>query len=273
MKTCFYNRPSGAVSWMDMVDLSAEYGFDCLEIFTSGEFSQPDREFAHRFREYADEKGIKICCLSSFVDITGGDSREQVSRMKCFAEIAAVLGSPYLHHTICPDFEHPETVFGRREESFAKGVAGVREIFDHAQKIGVRTIYEDQAFIFNGLQGFGAFLETVDRPVGVVADFGNIRQQDEEILDFIKKFAHSIVHVHLKDSVLHPAGTTPPKGSYPTKSGRIIEEVAPGTGTVPLGEGIALLKELGYDGVCSLEWNTTDDTLRDTVVERVKGWL
>lgn len=272
MKTCFYNRPRG-FTWMDMVDLSAEYGFDCLELFTSGEFAEPDPEYAKKFRKYADERGVKICCLSSFVDLTGDDSPRQVERMKGFAEVAALVGSPYLHHTVCCDFEHPEKVLRRKDELFAKGVAAVREIFDHAQKYGVRAIYEDQAFLFNGLEGFGKFLAAVERPVGVVADFGNIRQMDEEILDFIRAFAPQIVHVHLKDSCLHGACCLPPKGAYPTKSGRLIQEVVPGTGTVPLREGIALLKEIGYDGVCSLEWNTPDAGLRKTVVDRVKDWI
>ena len=81
MKTCFYNRPGG-FTWMDMVDLSVEYGFDCLELFTSGEFAEPDLKYAEKFRKYADEKGVGICCFSSFVDLTGDDSARQVERMK-----------------------------------------------------------------------------------------------------------------------------------------------------------------------------------------------
>lgn len=272
MKTCFYNRPRG-FTWMDMVDLSVEYGFDCLELFTSGEFAEPDLKYAEKFRKYADERGVGICCFSSFVDLTGDDSARQVERMKAFAEVAATVGSPFLHHTVCCDFAHPERILRRRDALFAKGVAGVREIFDHAQKYGVRAVYENQAFVFNGLEGFRGFLAAVERPVGVVADFGNIRQMDEEIPDFIRAFAPQIVHAHLKDSRLHGACCLPPEGAYPTKSGRWIEEVAPGTGTVPNREGIALLKEIGFDGVCSIEWNTSDAGLRKIVVDRVRDWM
>ena len=240
MKTCFYTPHSACRSWREMIDLSAEYGFDCLEFFTNMELSEPDPDAARKLRAYADKKGIKACCLSSFVNLTGEDSEHQTARMK---------------------------------EFFEKGVAAVREIYDYARKFGVRTVYEDQAFLFNGVAGFDRFLQAVDRPVGVVADFGNIRQMDEEILDFIKAYAPRIVHAHLKDSLLHPADATPPKGAYPTVSGKWIQEVVPGTGTGPNREGIVLLKELGYDGICSIEWNSVDGALRSSVVDRVRSWM
>ena len=273
MKTCFYTPYASCRSWREMIDLSVEHEFDCLEFFTNMELAEPDPEAARRLRAYADEKGIKACCLSSFVNLTGDDSALQISREKGFAEVAAILGAPFLHHTICCDFQHPEQALSRKEEFFEKGVAAVREIYDHAQKSGIRTIYEDQAFLFNGIAGFDRFLKVVDRPVGVVADFGNIRQMDEEILAFIKAYAPRIVHVHLKDSVLHSADATPPRGAYPTVSGKWIEEVILGTGTVPNREGIALLKEWGYDGICSIEWNSVDGALRSSVVERVRSWM
>lgn len=116
MNTCLYNRPSKDTTWMEMIDLSAEYGFDCLEVFTGNEFTEPDETFAEAFRKHADEKGVKICCLSSFADITGDDADLQIARMKGFARVAAIIGSPYLHHTVCRDFEHPEAILSRKEE-------------------------------------------------------------------------------------------------------------------------------------------------------------
>ncbi len=273
MKTCFYTPFAECKSWKEMIDASVECGLDCLEMFTSLELSEPDLETAKQLRAYADGKGISICCLSCFIDLTGDDREKQIQRAKGFTEVAAILGSAYFHHTICPDFLHPEAVECCREELFEKGVLAVREIYDHGQTVGVRTVYEDQAFIFNGVEGFGRFLDAVDRPVGVVADFGNIRQKDEEVLNFIRRFFPRIVHAHLKDSVLHPAGSPQPKGGYPTQSWKWIEEVVPGSGTVPNGEGIALLKELGYDGICSIEWNTPDKALRKQVVDTVRGWM
>ncbi len=272
MNCCFYSTPQNITSWLDMVDLAAEFGMDKLELFTRLDFAEPDPEFAKKFRAYADEKGVSICCLSTSQDLTGPDAEKNIARVKAFAEIAAILGCPYLHHTVCPEYRDKEKVDTRKDELFAKGIAAIREIYDHAQTFGIRTIYEDQGFLFNGLEGFNRLLKEVERPVGIVADFGNIRQLDEEILPLLQACFPQIAHVHLKDSVILPAQPEDSGYGYPTRDGKWVQEVEPGTGTVPLTEGIALLKELGYRGAYSIEFATTDPTLRQKVVERIAAW-
>ncbi len=268
MNCCFYNTPQTVTSWYQMVDLAAEYGMDKLELFTRLDFAQPDPEVAKKIREYADRKGVSICCLSTSQDLTGAEGEQNIARVMAYAEIAALLGSPYLHHTVCPEYRDATKVLCRREEFFTKGVEAVRRITDHAQRYGITTIYEDQGFLFNGLEGFGRLLAEVDRPIGMVADFGNIRQMDEEILPLIRAYHQKIYHVHLKDSVILPAQPSNTFG-YPTVNGKWVQEVEPGTGTVPLAEGIALLKELGYKGAYSIEFATTDPAICRRVVDRV----
>ncbi len=271
MKICLYSPSAAQPSWFDMVDLSARCGFDTLEIFADREFSEPDWEFAKKFKQYADQKGVKICCFSVFSDLTGPDAEAQIKRMKDFAEVAALVGSPLLHHTVCPNFKDPAPVEQNREDLWEKSLASVREIYDYAKDCcHIHTAIEDQGFLLNGVGNFSAFLAQVGRNVRVVADFGNIRQADQEILPFIRAFAPRIAHVHLKDSVLHDQKVS---HSYPTKTGRWIEEVTPGTGTVPLKEGIELLRQVGYNGICSLEWNSEDDALLQKTMGYVKDLL
>ncbi len=271
MKTCFYTPSAAQASWFDMVDLSARYGFDSLEIFADREFSEPDWEFAKKFKQYADEKGVKICCFSVFADLTGPDAERQIPRLKGFAEVAALVGSPLLHHTVCPNFQDSAYVEQHREELWAKSLAAVAEVYDYAKDCcHIHTAIEDQGFLLNGVGNFSAFLAQVGRNVRVVADFGNIRQADQEILPFLRAFAPRIAHVHLKESVLHNQRVP---HSYPTKSGQWIEEVLPGTGTVPLKEGIDLLRHLGYRGICSLEWNSPDEALLAQGVDCIKNLL
>ncbi len=272
MNCCFYIMPQEIRSWLEIVDLAAAQGMDRLELFTNREFAEPNPEFAKKFRAYADAKGISVCCLSTSSDLTGPEAEENIRRVKAFAEVAAILGSPFLHHTVCPEYRDPHKVLSNREPLFAKGLAAIREIFDHAQTFGVRTIYEDQGFLFNGLNGIGRLLAEVDRPVGLVADFGNIRQIDEEILSFIQAYSDRIAHVHLKDSILSPAAPVTSSYGYPTLNGKWVQEVEPGTGTVPLAEGIALLKERGYKGAYSIEFAAADPALRKTIVDRIAAW-
>lgn len=260
MKFALYSAPRGTRSQAELIDLSAAMGLDSLEIFSSMEFARPDFDEARRIRRYADERGVSICCFSVYIDVTGDDRREQLDRLRAYAHVAQILGSPYLHHTLCSDFKHPQRIAEGREVFFARAVEGAREIYDYAASLGVRAVYEDQGFLINGIDGFDAFLRAVERPVGVVADFGNIRQANEEIVEFIHRFAPHVVHAHLKDSVILPATTDQPY-HYPTLAGSLIRETAPFAGTVPLAEGIDALRRCGFDGVCSLEYGTADPAL------------
>lgn len=272
-KLAFYNRPfPGVTSYFDLIDLSAQYGHSAFEGFNHMELKQPDPEAARRIRQYADAKGISCCCFSVYADIVGENATEQIDRMKRFAEVAQILGSPFLHHTIAPHAKKENLQGDELDRLFAKGVAGVREIFDYAQELGVRCVYEDQAFLFNGVERFGRFLREVERNVGVVADVGNICQMDQEILPFLHQFHQRIVHVHLKD--MKPVGADHPK-ALTTWNGNFFAETPVGTGTVKLAEAIDTLRQYGYDGYYALEYGAPQDDSPeiDLALEKIKKWL
>ena len=177
-KIAFFTKPYPWVrDHQKLIDEAAAHGLSTVEGFNDGEFALPDVEAAKRLRAYADERGVHFCCLSCFADLSGEQAAETVKRMKGYALIAEILGAPYLHHTVIPEYNAPAHVLPYREALLRRGIDGVREIFDFAAEHGVCAAYEDQGFILNGVQGFGDFLERVDRPVGVVADFGNICQK------------------------------------------------------------------------------------------------
>jgi len=102
-KLCFYTPPFPHVkSYYDMIDTSVQYGFDSLEGFCCFEFATPDVEAAKRIKEYADSKNIKFSCFSVFTHFAAGE--ENIKKLKGYADVAKILGSPYLHHTIVGEF-------------------------------------------------------------------------------------------------------------------------------------------------------------------------
>lgn len=256
-KICFYTQPFPRVqSYKAMIDLAAEYGMETVEGFCQFEFETPDIEKAKEVRRYADEKGIKFSCFSLFCNLVGEDSSEQIERLKKYADICAVIGSPFIHHTIANELDEPQNILPFKNEFWEKGIAAVREVYDYAEKIGVRAIYEDQGYLFNGAEGFGKFLREVDRNVGVVADFGNIYHVEEEITDFIKLTRDRICHVHIKDVMIAPQQLG---GGLRTSKGNFMHEAFLGEGCVKFREGMNLLREMGYNGYYSLEYGAPDD--------------
>ncbi len=257
-KLCFYTTPFPRIkSYYDMIDISAEFGLSYLEAFSMWEFLGKDIETAKKVKAYADSKNIRFSCFSVFINLVGADSDEMLEKLKGYAEVAAVLGSPYLHHTIVSECVEPDNVVPYKEEFFEKGVAAVREIYDYAEKLGVKTVYEDQGYIFNGIDGIGRLIDTVDRDIGIVADFGNIAQSGDDLLEFIEKYSDKIVHAHIKDVTI----TDKPVSGYSLKTinGKFMTEAVIGEGDVKIKEALALLREHGYTGCYGIEYGAKDD--------------
>lgn len=249
-----YTPPcSNMVSYYDVVDFALEVGLSKVEIYNTFELAQPDTAFAQKLRAYADERNVKFVCVSLGINLVE-DTQHNLALAKQYAHVAAILGAPYFHHTIALDFEDSEKVAANYSRYYEIGVAAARELYDYAKDLGVRTVVEDQGFIFNGVDNFRRFLRDVDRDVGIVADFGNIMFVDERIEPFIREFAKSIVHVHVKDYIATPktAPTRPPE-SYVTRGGNYLQNCPFGCGSVNFAEALRLLRDIAYTGPIALE--------------------
>ena len=254
-RLCLYISPfSSTNSYLEMVDIAANYGFSYLETLNQYELATPDESFARRLRAYADQKGVRFGCVSVGVNLVGEGRHEQVELAKRYVDIAVILGSPIFHHTIAVEFEHPEAVLSHFDTFYAQGLAAVREIADYAAARGVRTVCEDQGFLFNGVENYGRFLNDVERNIGTVADFGNIMFVDEAVENFIPVFADHVRHVHLKDYILtakEERERQPDENR--SRDGNYLRNCLIGEGAVDFDAAFAALKAMNYSGLFSLE--------------------
>lgn len=252
---CLYMPPLTTIgSYREMVDYAAAHSIRCLETLNILDLSAPDLQVARDLKAYADSKGISFPCVSVGLSLVDDDREEAIETVKRYADIAKILGSPYLHHTIALNFSEPQKIANNFEVYYQRGIAAVREIFDYAATLGIRTIYEDQGFLFNGCKNFSRFLQEVDRNVGVVADFGNIQFVDEHVEDFISKFSDRIVHVHAKDYIV-TNGTSREilPGEYTSKGGNFLRGCLIGEGSVHTEDAFKALQAIGYKGFVALE--------------------
>lgn len=252
---CLYMPPLTSIrSYKEMVDYAAAHGIAKLETLNLLDLSTPDLEVARELKAYADSKGISFPCVSVGLSLVDDDRAERIEEVKRYADIAKILGSPFLHHTIALNFSEPQKIADNFELFYARGIAAVREIFDYAATLGIRTIYEDQGFLFNGRETFARFLKEVDRNVGVVADFGNIQFVDENVEDFIPAFADRIVHVHAKDYIVTPGGSRQIQpGEYISRGGNYLRGCLVGEGSVHTDTAFKALQAIGYQGAVALE--------------------
>ena len=252
---CLYMPPLTTIgSYREMVDYAAAHSIRYLETLNILDLSTPDLQVARDLKAYADSKGISFPCVSVGLSLVDDDREEAIETVKRYADIAKILGSPYLHHTIALNFSEPQKIADNFEVYYQRGIAAVREIFDYAATLGIRTIYEDQGFLFNGCKNFSRFLQEVGRNVGVVADFGNIQFVDEHVEAFISKFSDRIVHVHAKDYIVTD-GTSREilPGEYTSKGGNYLQGCLIGEGSVRTEDAFKALQAIGYKGFVALE--------------------
>ena len=273
-KIAVYSVPRPNVrSYFELIDAVSEYGAKALEGFCHFELAVPDFDNAKRIREYADKKNIVCPCFSVFADLSLGDPGEMVEKLCRFADVAKILGSPYLHHTIIGECVDYGRVLGRKEELFELGIKAVREITDYAASIGIKTVYEDQGFIFNGVEGFGRFLSAVERDVGVVADMGNICQCGGNIHDFISAFGNKVCHVHVKDWNIYDS--KPDRNVLPALNGKFCADAEIGLGGIDIARAVEQLKALGYSGYYAVEYTSPDENGASYLrgLERLENWI
>ena len=264
MELGIFGLPSQTMTFMEAVDYAVEAGIDALEPYPAHEFAEPTDEAvakAKEFGEYAKSKGININCFSMGINITVGDKiAESIERLKGYARVAAAMGSPFLHHTLLPMLVHSNEENPKFDELLCRAVKGIREVYDYAESVGIRAVYEEQGFVFNGCERFERLLNAVDRDIKMVADLGNIKFVGEDPVDLIGRFAPHIVHVHVKDYLYKPATANfPGEEWYTARNGDYLRGTIVGHGTIDFVTCCRILIGSGYTGSFSLEYDGKED--------------
>ncbi len=254
-KIVLYAAPfSHITSYKDMVDVAVKYGISYIEPLNILDLSSPDFEVAKDINNYIKEKGLSVPCFSVGLDLAGENSEKMTENLKRYADIAKLFGSPYLHHTVAFNFSDPDLMLSQKELLFRRGIKAVREVNDYCKSIGIKAIYEEQGFIFNGIDGYERFVTELDRDYGVVADFGNILFCDDTFEDFLTRFSDKVVHVHLKDYKILEKGTFDENDYiFKTVNHNALTDSPLAKGSVNYDKAFQILKKIGYNGYYSLE--------------------
>ena len=214
------------------------------------ELRTPDMAEAKRLGAMARARELKIPCFSAAVAFL--EKHDTVQRLRGYTQICSELEIPYLHHTIAKDFTVWDLSDREREDRFQRCVEDVLAICDYAAALGVRTVIEDQGFVFNGAENCLRLCSLSDERIGIVADVGNCLFVDEQPQHFIRAVGPRICHVHLKDYLV----TDAPHGekrSYRTKGSKYLTDERIGAGHIDYDAVMDAFDAVGYGGMYALE--------------------
>ena len=258
IKAAMYTKATDILAQKGAVGLAKEakrLGFSGVELIDLGR-GLPFRDAAEakECRAILAEAGLSVVCVSATLDLFTDPMYDgRIAGDLAFCE---ALGTPYFHHTVFPYID------GRKApasfaEMLPQSVEKATEIAKKAEAAGFSCIYEEQGYIFNGIECFGRFFETVKGnvpSVGVCGDCGNALFASVEPIAFLRRFLTEIRHVHLKDYRVEENA-----GCLYAKDGTPLTEVKFGEGICHLEECVSLLRSAGYDGWYSFENNYDGD--------------
>ncbi|MBQ8578665.1 MAG: sugar phosphate isomerase/epimerase [Clostridia bacterium] len=234
---------------------AAEHGFSSVEV----QYSRcPEiiftRKEAAAARRVLAEHNLSSACYSVSSNLY--EDPDAAVRLVCHhLDLAAALGSPYLHHTLLPWLVLPDNA-PTYDAALETVLPAAERIARYAGRLGITVLYEDQGLYFNGVDGFAPFWREIHRiceNTGVCGDMGNSLFVDEGAEHFFDAFRNDIRHVHVKDYLKKSAPVSPGLFWRRTKGGAWLRDTMAGSGVVDFAACGKILSDIDYRGAVSLE--------------------
>ncbi|MBQ8440494.1 MAG: sugar phosphate isomerase/epimerase [Clostridia bacterium] len=238
--------------------LAKGIGFDAIEFITIK--AEDPIATAKELRAFCAELGLEIAAYAVGMNLLKGDKEENVAELMRQVDIAEALGAPVMRHDICSALPEGMTW----EEAIPKMAPLIRRVTEYAAEKGIRTCSENHGFIFQDSERVEKVINAVDHEnYRWLLDIGNFLCADEMPTDAIERALPYTVHVHVKDFLYRKAEALSvlPEGFFKTRNGNLLRGTVLGHGDVPVAACIQRIREYGYDGTVSLEFEGAEENL------------
>ncbi|OGV35310.1 MAG: sugar phosphate isomerase [Lentisphaerae bacterium GWF2_45_14] len=266
----------GKMDVMQAIEWIASIGAEHVEIVPSP--FTVDMEMAGKIREKVSSLKMEISSYTigaSFVDKTEKEHRDEIERVKKEVDIANALGVKRMRHDVA--YRKPEdSTLDNFEKDLPFIVKAAREIADYAVKYGIVTSIENHGYHVQHYSRVQRVIKEVDRKnFRTTIDIGNFSVVDIDPLVGVRKNAHLASMVHAKDFYLRKANMDPGEGFFKTAGENYCRGAIVGQGDIDIREALRILKNAGYDGYLSLEFEGREDCLEGSRIgfENLKKFL
>jgi len=254
-----YVRKTGA-DLFKVCELARELGFDGIE-FTDlpGEWAE-QMEMAKALKEKCAQLELPIISYTIGADFLKGE--EMVEKIKGQVDVAAELGVKVMRHDAC--YSMGEKKFGRTWRDVVAEIAPyIRKVTEYAAAKGIRTCTENHGYIIQDSERVETLIRTVDHEnYGWLIDVGNFACADEDSVAAVSRAVPYAVHVHAKDFLMKSAKEDDPgMGWFKSRSGNYLRGTVVGHGAIPVKQCLKMIKDSGYDGYISLEFEGAEENM------------
>ena len=257
---------SGRLDIFGAIRFAAENGAENIEIVPGGPLTV-NEENADAIREAVRSAGMTVSSYSiaaDFLKPSADERRAEKDRVKREVEIAARLGTTRMRHD-CGGRTGDANTQENFEADFPVIADSCGEIADWAERFGIVTSVENHGFYMQGSERLRRLVVAVGRAnFRTTLDVGNFLCFDEDPFSAVMNNLPYASMIHFKDFHIRGRNMPPPqpdKGYIRTLHGRFIRGAVTGDGDIDL-DGIArLIRQSGYDGCLSVEFEGWGDCL------------
>ena len=262
----FARLMKAGMTYMEAASSAKAMGYDVFEVESLRLPAGSDRlAYAHQLKEHCRDIGIGIGNFTvgaDFLTGSGGDTAQEITRVKGEVDIAVALGAPGMRHDAT--FGFPATA---RRKSFADAlptlIPACRAVSEYAASHGIKTMVENHGFLVQDADRVEQLVCGVAHDnFGLLLDMGNFLCADESPAVAFGKLAPYAFHVHAKDFYVRDGALpNPGKGWFQSRAGHYLAGTVVGFGVVPVVQCLTIMKKSGYTGAVSLEFEGLEENL------------
>lgn len=241
MKRAFSTLACPELSLPDVLALANRCGIPAVEMRLDGaqRICGMGLDKADTIRQLCGDAGVVLTDLATGVSIKAYDPAQLQMGKDCVT-LAAAVGCPAIRVFVGAMVAHFHEVPQQDEAGIVQLLA---ELCPYAAEQGVQLWLETHSAYSTG-RAIRGLIDAVDAPnLYALWDLIHSIEYKEAPAETVRLLGDRLAHVHLKDG--RPSGD---------RDRTQFIHTALGEGEMPVGETLALLRDAGYEGYVSLEW-------------------
>lgn len=248
-----------------LIGLAKELGFDGIEFAEIHAPQGADKIFyAEELKKECERVGVEPVQYSvgaDFIYGSNGDLFEETERLKKEVDVAVALGVKGMRHDATGGYNDKDKKYMGFEHALPRITEGYRAVTEYAEKRGIRTMIENHGLFCQDSDRVEKIITGVShKNFGALIDMGNFLCADENPVNAVSRLAPFVSYVHAKDFHIKSGEAFPPcDGFFKTRGGNYLRGAVLGHGNVPVFQILGILKDSGYNGYITLEFEGHED--------------
>jgi len=256
---------AGKISLTGMIEHIASIGAEHAEIVPLGFSMIENPELIDDIRNAANQHGIELSNYAigaNFAGLEGEAYEKEIERVKREVDVCAALGIKLMRHDVASS---QDLSIGNFLSQLPRLADACREIADYAKPHGITTSVENHGFFIQHSDRVQALVQAVGRDnYRTTLDVGNFLCADEDSATAVANNVKLASMVHVKDFYVRPSYRYPGEGWFKSSSGNWLRGAIVGQGDIDMPHVLRIVKESGYDGYISIEFEGMEDCFEGT---------